>query len=123
MEFSIVSDEEFLCVRVSGREANVPPHQMCAAVFAESEKQGRRRILLELDQKTPLSSSSQYSLIAKLPELGFTPQHRIAMVHKRTEMQKANEFIDIVSGNRGLAVRNFPSVDDAKAWLRAQPQG
>ena len=123
MEFTITSDEEFLHVQISGREANVPPHQLCAAVFNASEKQGRRRILLELDQKTPLSSGAQYALISKLPELGFTPQHRIAMVHKRAEMQKANEFIDVVSGNRGLAVRNFPSVEDAKTWLREQPEG
>jgi hypothetical protein len=118
VEFTIQADGEFLRVRVSGRETNTPPSHLCAAILRESDKLERKRILIELDQKTALSPSSQYALISRLPEIGFTHSHRIAMVHRTDAMQKANEFIDTVAGNRGLQVRNFPSVETAAVWLR-----
>ena len=118
MQFSIESDEEFVRVKMSGREGNTPPSHVCAEVFRESSRLGLTRILLELDQKTPLSPSSQYMLISRLPDIGFTHEHRIAMVHRTAEMQKANEFIDVVAQNRSLQVRNFPTVASAEAWLR-----
>ncbi|HZN87235.1 MAG TPA: hypothetical protein VFB53_10680 [Burkholderiales bacterium] len=120
MEHSIEADEEFLRVRVSGRDTNTPPSEVCAEVLRESVRLGRMRILIELDQKFPLSPASQYQLVTRLPELGLMAQHRIALVHRKPEAQKANEFIDVVAGNRGIQMRNFPSVEEAKAWLRTQ---
>src|SRR5688500_12434290 len=55
MQYTIEADEEFLRVSVSGRETDQPPSDVCAAVLAESRKHGRERILIELDQKFPLS--------------------------------------------------------------------
>lgn len=118
MQYSIEPDGDLLRVKMSGRAGNTPPSHVCAEVFRESSRLGLTRILLELDQKTPLSPSSQYMLISRLPALGFTHEHRIAMVHRTPEMQSANEFIDVVAENRSLQVRNFPDVDSAEAWLR-----
>jgi hypothetical protein len=120
MEYTIEADGEFLRVTVSGRDTDVPPSDVCAAVLGASVRLQRLRILIELDQKFPLSPTSQYQLITRLPEIGMTPQHRIALVHRKPDAQKANEFIDVVATNRGLAVRNFPDVRDAEAWLRTQ---
>lgn len=118
MEYAITADEEFLRVKVSGRDTDRPPSEVCEAVLSESRKRGRNRILIELDQKSPLSATSQYQLISRLPDLGFTPEHRIALVHRTAEMQNANEFINVVADNRGMRVRNFPDLEDAEAWLR-----
>jgi hypothetical protein len=123
MEYTIDSDEEFLRVKVSGRNTDSPPSDVCAAVLKESTKLARERILIELDQEFALSTTSQYSLITRLPEAGLTPRHRIALVHRRPEMQQANQFIDVIAGNRGLMVRNFPSVQNAEAWLREEAGG
>ena len=41
-------------------------------VLAESRKRNRKRILIELDQKFPLSPTSQYHLVTNLPKIGFT---------------------------------------------------
>src|SRR5688572_11204579 len=101
MEYAIEADEEFLRVRVSGRDTDIPPSDVCAAVLGESARLNRMRILIELDQKLPLSPTSQYQLITKLPEIGMTPRHRIALVHRTPDAQKANEFIDVVATNRG----------------------
>ena len=120
MEYSIDADEEFLRVRVSGRAIDRPPSEICAAVLAESRKRRRDRILIELDQKVPLSPGNQFALVTRLPELGFTQQHRIALVHRRAEMQDANQFINLVARNHGVMVRNFAGVDLAMAWLRGQ---
>lgn len=118
MVYSIEADTEFLRVKVSGRDTDRPPSDLCALIFAESEKRGRRRILIELDQQFPLSSTSQYALVTRLPEIGFTVDHRIALVHRTSEARKSNDFINVVASNRGVMVRNFPGLQDAESWLR-----
>ena len=121
LEYSIEVDAEFLRVRMSGRDTDRPPSEVCAAVFDASATRGCMRILIELDQKFPLSPSSQYELVENLPKIGFTPRHSIALVHRTPVAQMANQFIDVVAANRGIEVRNFPDVEQAKAWLRSRP--
>ena len=120
MKYSIEADEEFLRVKVSGRKSDEPPSHVCKVVLAESKRLQRPRILIELDQKTPLSPLSQYQLVSRLPELGLADEQRIAIVHRREAMQRANQFIDTVAANRGVQIRNFPSAEAAKDWLRSQ---
>ena len=120
MQYTIEADEEFLRVKVWGRDVDTPPSDVCAAVLRESSKAGRLGILIELDQKLPLSGTSQYKLVSRLPEVGFTYRHRIALVHSTPAMQEANEFINLLAENRGLKVRNFREVDGAMAWLREE---
>jgi hypothetical protein len=122
MEYTIDADDEFLRVKVSGRDSDHPPSEVCAAVLAESRKRGRDRILIELDQRFPLSPSSQFALVTRLPEIGFTPQQRIALVHRTAEMQDANQFVNLVARNHGVMVRNFAGVERAKAWLREESE-
>ena len=118
MKYSIHADEEFLRVTVSGREADEPPSEVCDVVLRESRRLGRNRILIELDQKSALSPTSQLMLVKRLPQIGFTPADRIALVHRTAAMQDANQFINTVAAPRGVMLRNFPRVEDAKAWLR-----
>jgi hypothetical protein len=120
MEYTIGADAEFLRVTVSGRDTDTPPSALCAAVFAASIKLGRPRILIELDQKFPLSLDSQVQLIENLPGIGFTAQHSIALVHRTPVAQMANRFIDVIADERDLVVRNFPDVESAKGWLRTR---
>jgi hypothetical protein len=119
MKYEIQADEDFLRVTVSGRESDEPPSHICKAVLAASTQLKRPRILIELDQKTPLSPVSQYQLVSRLPDLGLTDGQRIAIVHRREEMQRANQFIDTVGANRGVQIRNFPNTEAAKDWLRS----
>jgi len=121
MQYTIETDEEFLRVKFWGRSDDRPPSEVCAAVLRESEKQGRNRILIELDHKVPLSPTSQYQLVSRLPDLGFTPRHRIALVHSTLEAWAANQFINLVATNRALMVRNFRAVEEAVVWLREAP--
>ncbi len=120
MEYTISADDEFLRVSVSGRDTDHPPSDVCAAVLAESRRLGRSRILIELDQQFPLSPTSQFALITRLPELGFTAQERIALVHRTAEAQQANQFVNLVARNHGVMVRNFAGLESAMAWLRGE---
>jgi hypothetical protein len=119
MKYSIDACEEFLRVKFSGRADDRPPSEVCAVVLQESAKRGRPRILIELDQKMPLSPGSQYALVSRLPEIGFTLAHRIALVHSTVEAWAANQFVNLVAQNRSMNVRNFRAIDEAEAWLRA----
>ena len=120
MEFTIDADEEFLRVKASGRDRDRPPSDLCAVVLAESRRLGRSRILIELDQKVPLSPTSQFQLVTRLPELGFTSNEKVALVHRTAEMQQANQFINLVARNHGVMVRNFAAVEAAMDWLRGE---
>ena len=118
MEYVIGADEEFLRVTVSGRDTDTPPSALCAAVLSQSNRLQRTRILIELDQKFPLSPGSQAELVENLHRLGFTPEHRIAMVHRTPIAQMAYRLIDVLAAEQDLAVRNFPDLESAQAWLR-----
>ncbi|HEV8106598.1 MAG TPA: hypothetical protein VGP97_03680 [Burkholderiales bacterium] len=120
MDYTIGADPEFLRVEVSGRDTDVPPSALCAQVLAESERLERPRILIELDQKFPLSLRSQQQLIDELPKIGFTRQHSIALVHRTPIAQMANQYIDMLAPRRDLSVRNFSDVEQAKDWLRTR---
>ena len=120
MQYTIHADEEFLRVEISGRDTDRPPSEVCAQVLAESRRRSRRRILIELDQKVPLSPTSQHQLVTNLPKLGFTANERVALVHRTPEHQNANHFISLVGKNHGVVVRNFSGVDAAKDWLRSE---
>jgi hypothetical protein len=120
MEYVIGADDEFLRVTVSGRDTDIPPSAFCAAVLSKSAKLGRMRILIELDQKFPLSPGSQAQLLENLPRLGFTPEHSIAMVHRTPVAQMANRLVDVLAAERELTVRTFPDVESARAWLRTR---
>ena len=118
MQYSIDADDEFLRVTLSGRDTDQPPSEVCALVLAESRARNRKRILIELDQKFPLSPTSQYHLVTNLPKIGFTAEERIALVHKTPYAQNANHFINLLARNHRVMVRNFTGLEPAKEWLR-----
>ena len=117
MEYTIAAEGGLLRARVWGRETQQPPTQVCDAMLAEARRLGLTRILVELTQKVALSAVNQFHLIDRLPSIGLTPQHRLALVHHTPGFYEANDMIDIVAGNRGLNVKNFRDVESALAWL------
>lgn len=117
MEYTITAAGDLLRASAWDRESPQPPSHLCAAVLAEANRLGLTRILIELKQKVPLSGVSQFHLVDRLPSLGMTPQHRIALVHHTSGFLEANDMIGIVAGNRGLNVKNFRDVESALAWL------
>ena len=117
MEYTIEADGKLLKARAWGRTTAEPPSHVCREILAESNKLGLTRILIELTQKVPLSAASQFHLIDRLPSLGMSHLHRIALVHHTPGFYEANDMIDIVAENRGLNVKNFADVDSALAWL------
>jgi hypothetical protein len=117
MEYTITADGDIVRARAWDRESQQPPSHLCAAILAEANRLGLSRILIELRQKVALLASSQFMLIDKLPPLGATPLHRIALVHHTPGFLEANDMIELAAGNRGLQVKNFPDVDSALVWL------
>jgi hypothetical protein len=91
---------------------------VCGLILDESRKHGLKLILVELTQERPLSALSQYLLVEKLPQLGLTHEHRIALVHHTPGLFEANSMIDLVAENRGINVRNFRDLHSATQWLR-----
>ena len=119
MSFTIRYDGDLLRAHLWGRETDDPPSHICKAILEEGRKHGLKRILVELNQKRPLSGASQYLLVGKLPALGLTHEHRIALVHHTPGLYEASGMIDLVAKNRGINVRNFPDTRSATEWLRS----
>jgi len=119
MNCTIRPDGDLLRAHIWGRETDNPPSHICKAILEESRKHGLKRILIELSQARPLSDASQYLLVEKLPALGLTYDHRIALVHNTPGLYEANDMIDLVAKNRGINVRNFPDVRSATEWLHS----
>lgn len=118
MNYAIRPDGDLLRAQMWGRERDEPPFHVCRLILEESRKHGLKHILVELSQERPLSALSQYLLVEKLPQLGLTPEHRIALVHHTPGLFEANGMIDLVAENRGINVRNFRDLRSAAQWLR-----
>jgi hypothetical protein len=117
MEYTLSAKDGMLHVSAWGRETpQMPPH-VCGEIMGEAKRLGVTRILVELKQKVALSGVSQFQMVSKMPSMGVTPQHRIALVHHTPGLYEANDMIDIVASNRGLNIKNFRDLDSALAWL------
>ena len=116
-QYEIWADGDFLRARVWGRDVDEPPSHICKLILEESLRTKLNRILVELKQKVPLSGISQYLLVQRLPEFGFTPSHKIALVHHTPGLYEATRMVDLVAGNRSMNVRGFADVESATAWL------
>jgi hypothetical protein len=75
MEYTMYEEQAVLRVRAWGRDTPRMPAPACAAILGEVQRLGLKRILVELEQKVPLSGTSQYEMIDRMPTLGITPQH------------------------------------------------
>ena len=121
MNYLIRPDGDLLHAYMWDRETDDPPSEVCKLILEESLKLGLKRILVELRQKRPLSATSQYLLVERLPQLGCTRAHRIALVHETPGHCEANDMIDLVADNLGVNVRSFRDVRAAIDWLRWRP--
>jgi len=119
MSFTIRYDGDLLRAHLWGRETDNPPSHICRLILKECSRHGLKCILIELNQERPLSDASQYLLVERLPALGLTHEHRIALVHHTPGLYEANDMIDLVAKNRGINVRNFQDVRSATEWLHS----
>ena len=117
MDYKITTEEGLLRAHAWGRDTQQVPQQFFAALLAEICGHGITRVLVELTQKIALSAANQFHLVDRLPSLGLTPNHRIALVHHTPGLFEQSDMIDVVAANRGLNVKVFRDVDTALAWL------
>lgn len=117
MQYTIEPKADLLHAKVWGRDTTRPPFEVCEAIITEARRLGLNRILVELTQKVPLTAAGHFMMVERLPSLGLTPSHRVALVHHTPGIFEASDMIDIVAENRGLNVRNFRDVGSALAWL------
>src|SRR3982750_4089445 len=101
MEYTITTEEGMLRAHAWGRDSQQVPQKFCAALLAEACSKGITRVLVELTQRIALSAANQFHLVDRLPSLGITPSHRIALVHHTPGLFEQSDMIDIVAANRG----------------------
>ncbi len=75
------------------------------------------KILGVTEFSNPLTTMEAYDHQNIFEEAGITQKYRIAWAEKNPEARKMIKFIETVLRNRGLEVRLFSDVVEAKQWL------
>lgn len=91
-------------------------------VLQECKRRNCYRVLIEENLQGPRLDVDQVFSIASegaMGALGFF--HAIAFVD--VEMGEMAHFAETVAMNRGMPIRAFPTVGEAKAWIAAQSEG
>ncbi len=109
----------YLYAFMSGKRAGLEDaKRYWAAVIAECNRRGFKRMLVEQDFAVPLSRVDTFFLAEAIASMPIR-QLRVAFVDRDVEQNAMNMFAETVAVNRGGVGRVFTNVADAEAYLRA----
>ncbi len=123
MRYSILRKDGYLHVEVVGRETAADVQEYLDAVVAESMRTGITRILMAVRASKPIFRVEQYRISQYFGLLAAYPEARIALVGDSAELRFAQQYVELLSRQRGAAVRAFSHEGEAVEWLtRAAPE-
>ena len=107
-----------LRVEIRERETPEETRQSAEAIFAEREKHGVLALLLVVRESRPIFKVEEYGLSGLFERIAAIPGLRIANVSDSAELLSAHQYIELLAGQRGIALRAFASEREALAWLQ-----
>ena len=113
MDYSIRQEGDLLVVEMSGS----PSVEDTRRMFVELKASGGRGALLVLRTAGCLNLPDTMELVSGLPQLGFPPDFRIALLTTDASMRPTSEFAENVAVNRGIPLHTFSNRDAALRWL------
>ena len=126
-ELQIIRLQEFIRVGPSGKFDLAASKASLALLAAACLKRGIQQALVDLRALQPgrepvFSPEDLVSLVSTFREIGFTSQHRLAVLYLFDPHKRATMFASIAR-LRGWRVRAFEDFEQAVAWLSdvAQP--
>jgi hypothetical protein len=130
LELQIIRLQEFIRLGPSGNFDLRSSKEALALLAAACLKRGIHQALMDLRALQPgpkpvFSPEDLVSLVSTFREIGFTSQHRVAVLYLIDPHERARMFASMAR-LRGWAVRAFEDFEQAVAWLsegtEAQPE-
>ncbi len=117
LEPDITFEGEFVLFRYTGPDSFQISIEQMTQLAKACEDFRCFKILGVTEFSNPLNTMEAYDYQYIFEEAGITHKYRIAWVEKNPEARKMIKFIETVLRNRGLEVRLFSDVVEAKQWL------
>ena len=121
MELQIIRAHEFIRLGAHGKFDLAASKAVLAELVGACLKRGISRALLDLRALRPgpkpvFSSKDLVAIVKTYEEIGFTRQHKLAVLYASDPHRRAREFA-FISRLRGWNVRAFDNFEEAFEWL------
>jgi hypothetical protein len=122
MELHVIRFREFVRVDAHGQLDMAASHEVLLQVARICRKRGIDRALLDgRDLQTELRPYEMAALVRDLAEMGFTPNQRLALLHRGDAHHRARLFA-LIGKLRGWNIRAFGEFEEAIDWLSVPPE-
>lgn len=116
MRFAIEPREGYLHAALFGRDTAEEMRDFLLALHAACQQHATPRILISIRQSRAVFKPEDYGLSGYVNGL-VTPACQIALVGDTSEVNSANEYIEMVARQQGVNVRAFRDEAAALRWM------
>jgi hypothetical protein len=116
MRFAIEPREGYLHAALFGRDTAEEMRDFLLALHAACQQHATPRILISIRQSRAVFKPEDYGLSGYVNGL-VTPACQIALVGDTSEVNTANEYIEMVARQQGVNVRAFRDEAAALRWM------
>jgi hypothetical protein len=120
MAFRITVEADYVRAELAHRETVEETRDFLKAVLRYS--QSYTCILIQVRTSKPVFHVERHGLLDYFGQIAHTPQHRIALTAESADLQASNEYLELLSRQRGVNVRSFRDEEAALQWLRDRRQ-
>jgi hypothetical protein len=117
MRYSIDLREGYLRAELVERETPQETREFSRAVHAVMLEKGGARLLVIVRSSRPIFRVEEYQLSEFLNLVAAIQGLRVALVSDSTELAAAHEYVELIAGQKGIALRAFHAEAPALEWL------
>ena len=122
MHLTIVEEEGVLRAEVFGRKSAEELQRIIAAVNAEVERTGTKKVMVWVHNSHPIFKVDQAGIPEQFRRLAADPEYRVALLGDSDELRSSHEYIEVLARQQNAGVRAFRDEATALAWLNDQSQ-
>ena len=117
MRYRIDVREGYLRAEMIERETAQETRQFSDAVHAAMQENGVARLLVIVRSSLPIFRVEEYQLSQFFGRVAAIPGLRVALVSDSRELAAAHEYVELIAGQKGIALRAFQAEPPALEWL------
>ena len=121
MHYTLKQAPGLLRADLFGRRTAEETHEFVEALLAEAQNCALTRVLAWVRNSRPIFRVEQYNITDKLRRLAAR-KLRVALLADSDEVRASHQYIEVLAGQHGAALRAFRDEARALHWLNAQSQ-
>jgi hypothetical protein len=114
--------QDHLRAELFGRQTVEETLDFVGALVAEARKSSTTRILIWVRNSRPIFRVEPYKVSERFKQLAVRKEVRVALLADADEVRASHQYIEVLAGQQGAAVRAFRDEPRALDWLRVQSQ-